>query len=100
MSLLVLFVMYQVSITAFTHVHCIDGVLITHSHPFQGSHSHTETSFAVIGYLSSFSSSEPVAYEELNPVRPLLAVLYAATATPMAKGEPVITLFLRAPPCA
>lgn len=95
-----LFVLYQVSITAFTHVHCIDGVLITHSHPFQGSHSHTKTSFAVIGYLSSFSSPEPVGCEESAPVRPLLAVLCAVTATPTAKGEPAITFLLRAPPCA
>ena len=32
LSLLVLFIMYQASITAFTHVHYVNGVLITHSH--------------------------------------------------------------------
>ena len=34
LCLLALFVAYQASITAFTHVHYVNGVLITHSHPF------------------------------------------------------------------
>lgn len=46
---------YQASITAFTHVHYVNGVLITHSHPFHNQHSHSTDSLIVIGLLSHFS---------------------------------------------
>ncbi|WP_418697473.1 hypothetical protein [Bacteroides sp.] len=98
LSLLVLFVMYQVSITAFTHVHYINGVLITHSHPFHGTHSHSKTALVVIGHLSAFSSPEVVACEDRHPLRPLLFVLQAEPATPTVKGEVIRNLSLRAPP--
>lgn len=44
LCLLALFVAYQASITAFTHVHYVNGVLITHSHPFHNQHSHSTDS--------------------------------------------------------
>ena len=56
LCLLALFVAYQASITAFTHVHYVNGVLITHSHPFHNQHSHSTDSLIVIGLLSHFSS--------------------------------------------
>lgn len=49
LCLLALFVAYQASITAFTHVHYVNGVLITHSHPFHNQHSHSTDSLIVIG---------------------------------------------------
>lgn len=98
LSLLILFIVYQASITAFTHVHYVNGVMITHSHPFQGEHSHSQTSLLVIEHLSAFSSSEPDMYELQHPMRPLLALLEAGEATPAVKGEVERLLFLRAPP--
>ena len=92
LSLLVLFIMYQASITAFTHVHYVNGVMITHSHPFHG------TSLLVIGHLSAFYSSGVDVYEVQHPMRPLLAMLRAKPATPTVKGEVIRTLSLRAPP--
>lgn len=65
--LLVLFVAYQTSITAFTHVHYVNGVLITHSHPFHGKHTHSKSELVVIGRLSTFQSPEVDVYEELHP---------------------------------
>lgn len=59
LCLLALFVAYQASITAFTHVHYVNGVLITHSHPFHNQHSHSTDSLIVIGLLSHFSSDTP-----------------------------------------
>lgn len=59
LCLLALFVAYQASVTAFTHVHYVNGVLITHSHPFHNQHSHSATSLIVIGLLSHFSSDKP-----------------------------------------
>ena len=35
--LLILFLGYQLSVSAFTHLHIIDGVSVVHSHPFQKS---------------------------------------------------------------
>ncbi len=46
--LLVLFVAYQTSITAFTHVHYVNGVIITHSHPFHGKHTHSNPNFSLL----------------------------------------------------
>ena len=40
--LLALFLTYQVSITLFTHVHIVNGVMIVHSHPSSEKH-HTHT---------------------------------------------------------
>ena len=98
LSLLVLFIMYQTSITAFTHVHYVNGVMITHSHPFHGTHSHSQTSLLVIGHLSVFHSSGVDVYEVQHPMRPLLSMLRAKPATPTVKGEVIRTLSLRAPP--
>ena len=87
LSLLVLFIMYQASITAFTHVHYVNGVMITHSHPFHGTHSHSQTSLLVIGHLSVFHSSGVDVYEVQHPMRPLLSMLRAKPATPTEGGS-------------
>ena len=55
--LLALFLTYQVSITLFTHVHIVNGVMIVHSHPSSEKH-HTHTTGQVItGLLCTFSCS-------------------------------------------
>lgn len=69
LCLLALFVAYQASITAFTHVHYVNGVLITHSHPFHNQHSHSTDSLIVIGLLSHFSSDTPDCCELQHPMR-------------------------------
>ncbi|MDD2437391.1 MAG: hypothetical protein PHG27_10735 [Massilibacteroides sp.] len=68
-SLLVLFIGYYGSITLFTHTHIVNGVVITHSHPYnffkckkneQGEriplHHHAENGYVLIHILSHFSS--------------------------------------------
>jgi len=96
--LLVLFVAYQASITAFTHVHYVNGVIITHSHPFHGKHTHSKTELVVIDRLSTFCSPEVDVYENLHPMRMLLAVLEAEQVTPLVKGKSGQIISLRAPP--
>ncbi len=96
--LLVLFVAYQASITAFTHVHYVNGVIITHSHPFHGKHTHSKSELLVIGRLSTFQAPEVDVYQELHPMRALLAVLEAERLTPLVKGELKQNISLRAPP--
>lgn len=98
LCLLALFVAYQASITAFTHVHYVNGVLITHSHPFYNQHSHSTDSLIVIGLLSHFSSDTPDCCELQHPMRPLLQVVESAPATPVVNGKPYRVVSLRAPP--
>ena len=96
--LLVLFITYQASITAFTHVHYVNGVLITHSHPCHNKHSHSDASLLVIGLLSHFISSEPDCCEQLHPMCPLLTVLRVESGSVAVKGKAYRVISLRAPP--
>lgn len=96
--LLVLFVAYQASITAFTHVHYLNGVIIVHSHPFHGKHIHSKAEFVVIGRLSTFQTPEVEEYENLHPMRTLLAVLETERMPLLVKGGLRQVLSLRAPP--
>ena len=98
LCLLALFVAYQASITAFTHVHYVNGVLITHSHPFHNQHSHSTDSLIVIGLLSHFSSDTPDCCELQHPMRSLLQVMESETDTPVIKGKACRMPSLRAPP--
>lgn len=63
-----LFIAYLGGITLFTHSHVVNGVIIVHSHPFKGEHSHTEAQVETIFFLSSFVASS------------LPAILFAASA--------------------
>lgn len=96
--LLMLFVAYQTSITAFTHVHYQDGVLITHSHPFHGKHTHSKVDLVVIARLANFQVLEADVYICLHPMLTLLAVLEAEKVTPLVKGKSGQVISLRAPP--
>lgn len=57
--LISLFTMYQVNLLVFTHVHYINGVIITHSHPSQGEHTHSNAECIYFNHLSTFLSLEP-----------------------------------------
>lgn len=58
--LLALFVAYQMSITMFSHVHYVNGVMIVHSHPSDDSqHEHTETQVITLAQAASFIGLEP-----------------------------------------
>ncbi len=74
--LLTLFLTYQVSITLFTHVHIVNGVMIVHSHPSSEKH-HTHTTGQVISIadLSTIHTLEPEEQAEMTVFRPLLYVL-------------------------
>ncbi len=101
LGLLGLFTAYLAVTMTFTHVHFINGVLITHSHPFSHTHEHTAEMLIVIGNISLGSDAlEVEMHEDCHPLRPLLCVLKAEAATPTLKGEPVRLFSLRAPPQA
>lgn len=60
--LLALFLTYQVSITMFTHVHIINGVMIVHSHPSSDDHhTHTAGQVITIAHIGSYQTPEPEA---------------------------------------
>ena len=76
MFLLTLFLAYQVSITMFSHVHYINGVMIVHSHPSADSqHTHTEGQVLTMAHISSFDGVEPVSYVIDDALLPLLYTL-------------------------
>ena len=75
--LLALFLTYQVSITMFTHVHIINGVMIVHSHPSSDDHhTHTAGQVITIAHIGSYQTPEPEAgVSNVTVECPLLYVL-------------------------
>ncbi len=98
LGLLTLFVMFQVSITMFTHVHYINGVMIAHSHPFHGKHSHESSSVLVIDRLSAFQSLEISTSFCFVPNCPVLCVLDGSYEVLVPTGDQCSVTTLRAPP--
>lgn len=96
--LLVLYVTYQASIASFTHVHYINGVMLVHSHPFQGEHTHSSTELVLIDRLSNFHALDVESVEILHPLRTLLCVFQAECCTSLNKVGPKQSLSLRGPP--
>lgn len=83
----------------FTHVHYVNGVMVAHSHPNKGKHTHNTTSILVIGRLAAFQSLEAVdTYVDVEPMRPLLCCVGVQTTVPMTASTHLRVLSLRAPP--
>ena len=88
--LLTLFVTYQVSITMFTHVHYVNGVMIAHSHPYKGTHSHTASNIIVIAHFAAFHSLEVDVHYDFTVEIP--------ESIPVTAGTHLQVISLRAPP--
>ena len=97
--LLTLFLAYQVSITMFSHVHYINGVMLVHSHPASGNHNHTEGQLLTLSTVSSFISIEPVVMELGYLYLPLLYTLDGNRDVRFVSALDVQCISLRAPPC-
>ena len=97
--LLTLFLAYQVSITMFSHVHYINGVMIVHSHPSADSqHTHTEGQVLTMAHISSFDGVEPVSSVIADALLPVIYTLFSSN-----RGENLLSyvhqcISLRAPP--
>ncbi|WP_131925321.1 hypothetical protein [Prevotella heparinolytica] len=95
-----LFIVYWGGITLFTHSHVVNGVIIVHSHPFQGEHEHTEVQLETILYLASFVSPSltlcPVAASVFFV---LLCVLVVLATERIKCRRSCDGISLRAPPC-
>lgn len=96
--LLTLFLAYQVSITMFSHVHYINGVMLVHSHPSTDNHTHTEGQFLTLSMVSSFVGIEPNMVEIADLFLPLLYTLDGMTNARFVSALDVQCISLRAPP--
>ena len=88
--LLTLFVTYQVSITMFTHVHYVNGVMIAHSHP--------ASNIIVIAHFAAFHSLEVDVHYDFTPERPILFTVEIPESIPVTAGTHLQVISLRAPP--
>ncbi len=97
--LLALFVSYQVGVTAFTHVHYVNGVMVVHSHPSSDcSHQHNASQFVLITQLSHIDTYAAVPFVWVPEMAPVLYSLSFPSQVPVAKGVHLQYLRLRAPP--
>lgn len=96
--LLTLFTAYQASITMFTHIHYVNGVMVVHSHPNKGKHTHTQTEVVVVDRLAAFHSLEADVPVYVKPVCPLLCYVQIRMDIPAATQTHLRVLSLRAPP--
>lgn len=75
---LTIFLAYYAIISAYAHVHVVNGVMVVHSHPFSDLHSHTAGQTLVLHFLTDFHSleaSEPYFVE--SPYQPVFLIDYA-----------------------
>jgi ABC-type microcin C transport system permease subunit YejB len=77
--LLAIFIGFYASITIFTHSHILNGVTIVHSHPYSSgtsdkplNHQHSEKGFALIQFLTSFTTAFIAVAFTLNIILSLL----------------------------
>lgn len=83
----------------FTHVHCVNGVMLAHSHPNKGKHTHSTTALLVVDRLASYHSLEAAdAAVDIEPMRPLLCFVEAQPKSPVVADTYLRVLSLRAPP--
>lgn len=96
--LLSLFTTYVVSITMFTHMHYVNGVMVVHSHLYKGSHSHSESNILIIAHFASFHSLEADMQQYVTPERPMLYAFDHLEGIQVMVQEHLKVLSLRAPP--
>ena len=60
----------------FTHVHYVNGVMVVHSHPSHGKHTHSKIEVVIIARLSSFHSLEADAPIHIEAIRPYLYIIH------------------------
>ncbi len=93
------FVVYYAIISAYAHVHVVNGVMVVHSHPFSDQHSHTAGQTLVLHFLTDFHSleaSEPLIVD--TPFQPVFFIDYAEHVPTCLLPEFDSGIGLRAPP--
>lgn len=93
------FMAYYAIISVYAHVHIVNGVMVVHSHPFKGKHSHTSGQTLVLHYLTQFQSLEAGTAVEIEApdvklIHKSYNVYVVAHALPCYNSG----IYLRAPP--
>lgn len=97
--LLTLFAMYQVSITTFTHVHYVNGVMVVHSHPSsKKEHAHTAEQLVSICHLGIINTLKAEIVYSIPVKCPLLYFLHNTSPVTCLQGVYLTHFNLRAPP--
>lgn len=74
---LTVFVVYYAIISAYAHVHVVNGVMVVHSHPFSDQHTHTAGQTLVLHYLTDFHSLEASGSQLVcSPFQPVFFIDY------------------------
>ena len=102
LALLVLYLGYQVSVSAFAHVHMVHGVAMVHSHPSHDleHHDHSDAQMISIALLSVIDSTEvsvlgvddatPALLGVLRPVFSTFHFIHSHTHGITLRGPPAI----------
>lgn len=96
---LTVFVAYYAIVSAYAHVHVVNGVMVVHSHPFSDQHSHTAGQTLVLHFLTDFHSleaSEPLIVD--TPFQPVFLIDYTEHVPTCLLPEFDSGISLRAPP--
>lgn len=94
-----LFVCYWGGITLFAHSHVVNGVIVVHSHPFKGGHSHSRASMETIFFLDHFSTSgQDIVSHPFVTGLLLLCVFLIPALQAGVNPHPLQVVSLRAPP--
>lgn len=96
--LLTLFVSYQVSISMFSHVHYVNGVMIVHSHPASDNHTHTEGQILTLAQVSNYVGTQPLLAELAEIYLPVLYTLKCHREWIISQSLHGQCISLRAPP--
>lgn len=96
--LLVLFVVYQANIITNVHTHYVNGIVLTHSHPNQGDHTHSNAEISLLSRLSVFYALKVSNNTYSSYQQSVFYVLEAEQATTLISDIYWESAALRAPP--
>ena len=98
-AMLLLFVVYQVGITSFVHVHIVNGVTVVHSHlTVDNEHEHTANQVASIDYICHYVCSDVPECVTLEAVCYELVQRHYAEALVSTLPKAICAFCLRGPP--
>lgn len=99
LMLLALFVTYQASITMFSHIHYVNGVMIVHSHPSSDNeHTHSEGYVLTLAHVSHWASVEPVFTALEEAIVSILESIECGCESGVLSDSFLRYILLRAPP--
>lgn len=82
----------------FTHVHYVNGVMIAHSHPYKGEHSHSKSNILVIAHIAAFHSLAADIHYSVTPERSMLYTVEIPGSISANVRDYLRVISLRAPP--